>query len=214
MPDAVGALEVAQLVLLVHRLRVAEVLDDLQRVAQREHLAAVDVLQVVGQRLEVTAVPNGGPEGVATGLGLDGGQVRADLGQAGLDLGPIALQLLVHSEATDLVRLSQHEPYDDQVVGRAVHGVTGGVGTPVLHGLEHRGQFGADVGRTVAMDDAGDAAHRGLLLSRIALWSVPSGCGQGPKQAPGNWPYGRMSRYSSTSQSVTVAMKRSHSSRL
>src|SRR5829696_5358071 len=54
--DAVRAVERLQAVVAGDRLSVADVLDDLQRVAEREHLGAPDVLDAVGERLEVVSV--------------------------------------------------------------------------------------------------------------------------------------------------------------
>ena len=66
-------------------LRVAEVLDDLQGAAEREHLASGDVLHEVGEQLEVSVVREGDAEGVGRLL-LDLVDASAERGQAGLDL--------------------------------------------------------------------------------------------------------------------------------
>ena len=56
VPDPVAADVAVELVGAADGLGVAEVLDDLQRVPQRQHLDAADRLDVVGQRLEVAVV--------------------------------------------------------------------------------------------------------------------------------------------------------------
>ena len=195
--DGVRAPERRQAVGGRHRLGVAEVLDDLQRVAERQHLAAGHILQVVGQGLEVAPVAHAGPVGVL-GLALDPVDRGADLAQPGFDLQAVALETFTELEVAPIVGVGQLEPDDDLVGGRAVQRVAGGVRPAVLHGLQHAGHLGPDVARAVPVDDTGDAAHRCSLLD-----SPLRRCRQG-----------RTSRYSLMSQSLTVEMNRSHSSRL
>ncbi len=155
------------------------------------------VLDVVGQRLQVAVVSHQRPVGVL-GLGLDPVDVGADLAQARLDLQAVALQTLAEIEVARVVRVGQLEPDHHQIARRPEQGEPGGVGPAVLHRLKHVGHLRPDVGIGVAMDDACDAAHMGIMAP-----FARSRCR-----------YGRMSRYSSTSQSETVAKNRSHSSRL
>jgi hypothetical protein len=67
--DAVGAAEVVEAVLAGHAGRVAEVLDQLERVAHRQDLGALDVLDIVGQRLHVAVEVDAVAEGVLGHLG-------------------------------------------------------------------------------------------------------------------------------------------------
>ena len=55
-PMACVPSNVAEAVLLRDGLGVAQVLHDLERVPERQHLAAGDVLEVVGQALQVAVV--------------------------------------------------------------------------------------------------------------------------------------------------------------
>ena len=184
---------------VVHRrhLRgIAEVLDDLQRVAQREHLAAGHILEVVGERLQVALVAHQRPVGVL-GLGLDPVDVGADLAEPRLHLQAVALQAFTEVEVPRVVRVGQLEPDHDQVARRAEQARTRWSRARDASSTAACGHLRPDVGLLVAMDDACDAAHVGSGSFRL-----------------GACRYGRMSRYSSTSQSETVARNRSHSSRL
>ena len=62
--------ELVEAVLLGDGLGVAEVLDDLERAAEREHLGVGDVLDEVGEQLQVAVVLERDAEGVL-GLLLD-----------------------------------------------------------------------------------------------------------------------------------------------
>jgi hypothetical protein len=192
MPDGVRAAEPGQVVLARDLLGVAQVLDDLQGMPQRQDLAPRDVLQVVRERLQVPVVPDRRAVRVLR-LALHAVDVSADLRQPRLDFQAVTLKPLAEFEVAVVVRVGQLEPDDHVVGGRPVQRVPGRVGAAVLHGLQHPGHLGPDVAVTVPVDDAGDPAH---------------GC---PFPEP---PYGRMSRYSFTSQSLTVEMNRIHSSRL
>src|SRR5699024_5030530 len=143
-------------------------------------------------------VAEGRPVGVFR-LAFDPVDGCADLGQAGLDLSPTASQTLGVVEVTRVIRVGELEPHHQHVGGLAVQRVPGRVRATVLHRLKHAGHLAAD-GRAGAagaalVNDPRDTAHVGVLLS------ARSG-------------YGRTSKYSSRSHSVTVAQNRSHSSRL
>jgi hypothetical protein len=77
--DRMRAAEVVELVLGADRVRIAEVLDDLERAADREHLRVGDVFDPVGQILEVAVV---GERHAVRVLGLL--LVLADVGPGGL----------------------------------------------------------------------------------------------------------------------------------
>ena len=120
--DRVGALEPAELVQIGHLLRVAEVLHDLQRMAEREHLAPGHVLQVVGQRLHVAVVADHRSVGVL-GLALHPVDRGADLVQPSLDLLTGALQALLEVEVPRVVRVGQLEPDHHELLGLSVQRV-------------------------------------------------------------------------------------------
>src|SRR5258708_16700349 len=186
--DRVGPGDPAQPVPLGDALGVAEVLDDLERVAQRQHLAAWHVLHVVGQRLQLAAVAEPHAERVLL-VSARGVDLGTELGQPGLDLVPVAFEPVGPAVVADLARVSQLDPHDEQVVRRALQGEAAGVGAAVLHRLKHPGHLTADVAGSVPVDDAGYAAHV------VAPSPLASRYG----------PYGRIARYSPTSQSETVA---------
>ena len=156
--------------------------------AQGQHLAPGHVLHVVGQRLELAAVPERDPVGVLL-VAVHHVDHGPDLGQPVLDLVAVPFQPFAPAEPPGLVRVGQLDPHDEQVAGRAVEGEAAGIGAAVLHGLKHPGHLGAYVARPVTMDDARDTAH-----------AAKTSC------------YGMMSRYSAMSQSETAAQNRSHSS--
>ena len=191
--DRVRARELLEAVLLVHGLGIAEVLDDLERAAEREHLGLGDVLHEVGEPLEIAVELERDAEGVRRLLlGLVDASTERD--ESRLDFGAMPPQPVLEVEVTRRVRVGELVAHDEvPVLGAPVQRVARRVRPAVLHRLEHPRHLVADgVLRAVPVDDPGDPAH-----------SVPSSCR-----------YGRTSRYSVTSQSVTVAQYLSHSSRL
>ena len=85
MADAVRALEGAEPVLIGDLGRVPEILDQLERAAEREHLCALDLLDLGGEAARVAGIAQPIAEGVGRGLrDLDG--LGAKLGQAVVDL--------------------------------------------------------------------------------------------------------------------------------
>jgi hypothetical protein len=175
--DRVAADEAVEVVLRGHLLGVAQVLDDLQRAADREHLGAGNVLHAVGQRLEVAVEAERDVERVLGAL-LVRGVGGADRHEPALDLRAMAAQPVVELEVARRVRVGElHAHRVGAVDGRAVEREAGRVGPAMLHRLEHRGHLAADVVRPVPVDDPCDPAHG----------------------------YGSTSRYSSRSQSVTAA---------
>ena len=165
--DRVRAGEVVQVVAARHRLRVAEVLDDLERVAEREHLDVGHVLDEVGEPLEVARVLERDAEGVL-GLLLELVDPRAERVQAALDLGAMAAQPVLVLEVARRVRVGELVPHDHEVRRLAVERVARRVGAAVLHRLEHPGHLDPDRMLTVLVDDSCDSTRIQLSLSITA----------------------------------------------
>ena len=184
--DRVRAADLLEPVLARDRLRVAEVLDDFERVAERENLTVGDVLDEVGERLQLAVIVQRDAERVVRLL-LDVLHLRAEPQQSLLDQRAMPAQTIVEFEVPRRVRVGELEPHDDQIVRLSVERVAGGVGAAMLHRLEHPRHVESDVvlSAVLAVDDPRDPAHQG-----------------------------RTSRYFSRSQSVTAARNCSHSSRL
>jgi hypothetical protein len=144
-------------------LRVAEVLDDLQRVPEREHLGAAHVLDAVGERFEVAGVGEVGLERVL-GRVLDRVHGRAELPQPALDLALVAREPVVELVVARRVGVGELDAHHPAVRRRAVERVAGRVGAAVLHRLEHAGHLRSDLTLPVAADDACDPAHQWFLL--------------------------------------------------
>ena len=111
VPDGMGAAETAEPVLLSDRDSVPEVLDDLEGVPYRQHLAAGDVLDVVDERLQIPFVVELDPAGVL-GDDLDAVQHRSDLAQTSLELEAVTLEPLAEvdlrrpSGSASLIRMT------------------------------------------------------------------------------------------------------------
>jgi hypothetical protein len=160
--DPVAADELVEVVLGGDGLRVAEVLDDLQRAPDRQHLGAGHVLDAVGERLEVAVVAERDVERVLGAL-LELGVARADDGEPPLDLGPVAAQPVVELEVARRVGVGELDAHHPVVRRRAVERVARRVGAAVLHRLEHAGHLRPDLPLPVAADDPCDAAHQCFL---------------------------------------------------
>jgi hypothetical protein len=111
VPDRVRAGHAVELVLGRDRLGVAEVLDDLQRVPEREHLGAAHVLDPVGERLEVAVVGEVRLEGVLASRPRPRAR-RAERAQAPLDLRLVAPHAVVEVEVARRVRVGQLDAHD------------------------------------------------------------------------------------------------------
>ena len=185
MPD-----EALEVVLLGDFLGVTEVLDDLERVAEREHLGLGDVLDAIRELLQR---PVGECERHAVRvlrLLLDVVDVGTHCLQSPDDLILVPVEAVGELEVTRRVRVGELVAHDHLVVERAVERIAGRIRPAVLHRLEHPRHVAPDFVGAVAVDDACNSAHFALAF------------------------YGRTSRYSVTSQSLTCAQYRSHSSRL
>jgi hypothetical protein len=156
----VGADEVVEAVVGGDGVGVAEVLDDLQRAPEREHLGAADVLDVVGELLEVAVVVEGQRHRVCR-AGVDRLDAGADRADASLDLAALAAQALGELEVLMAVGLRELDVHDVAVGVGAVERVAGRVRAAVLHGLEHARHVAPDllVAVPVAIDDPCDPAH-------------------------------------------------------
>ncbi len=156
--DRVRPVEVAQVVAAGDRLGVTEILDDLERVAEREHLGIRNVLDVVRELLQVAVVRERDTEGVLVLL-HELLHLGAERREAPLDLGPMSAQPVVVLEVTRRVRVRELVAHDHQVRGLAVEGIAGRVGSPVLHRLQHPRHLRADRMLTVLVDDSGYSTH-------------------------------------------------------
>ena len=104
--DGVRAREDVEVVLLRHRLGVAEVLDDLERVPEREHLGAGHVLDVVDEPLQVAVVLEGDAVGVL-GLAVEHVDRGAELPQPRARPRPVALEPVEEVEVARVVRVGE-----------------------------------------------------------------------------------------------------------
>ena len=175
--DRMRADEAVEAVLLRNLLGVAEVLDDLERVPERQHLDVRHVLDDVGDRLQLAVVVEGDAVRVA-GLLLDLEVPRSERAEPRLDLSLVVLEPLLELEVARVVRVGQRVPHDDRVLYLAVQRVSGRVRPAMLHRLEHRRHVVPDgVGApVVAIDDSGDPAHQRAPV-------VTAGC-PGTSRAP------------------------------
>src|SRR6202012_3415418 len=121
--------------------------------------------------------------------------------QARLDVTPATPHVVGEDEVAGRRRLREVDAPHQLVPGGGIQRIAGRVRAAVLHRLQHAGHVAADAMGAVAVlvDDSCDSAHVVLLAARAGV---------------GGPVYGRTSRYSSRSQSVTAARYRSHSSRL
>ena len=143
-PIACVPVELREAVLLVDGLGVAEVLDDLERAAEREHLRLGDVLDEVGEQLQVAVVLERDPERVRRLL-LDLLDPRAERGEPRLDLDAVPAEPVLEVEVTRRVRVRELVAHDEvAVLGRPVQRVAGRVRAAVLHRLEHPRHLVAD----------------------------------------------------------------------
>ena len=165
MADAVRAPEAAEPVLLRHLGGVAEILDQLERAAEGQHLRALDLLDVRGEPPRVAGIAQAITEGIGRGFGdLDG--LGADLGEHPVDLGLPLPDLLADVVVLGHVLLLGELEAHDIFVGRRrpIDGEARGVGTAMLEALQHRRHLLADAGRAVTVDEAGNSAHVPVLL--------------------------------------------------
>ena len=145
---------------LVDGLRVAEVLHDLEGAAEREHLGLGDVLDEVGEELQVAVVLERDPERVRRLL-LDVEVPAAERGEPRLHLGAMPAQPILEVEVTRRVRVRELVAHDEVAVLRvAVQRVARRIRPAVLHRLEHPRHLVADgVLRPVPVDDPRNSAH-------------------------------------------------------
>ena len=111
--DRVRPGERVEAVLAAHGLGVAEVLDDLERAAEREHLGLGDVLDEVGQELQVALVVERDPERVRRLL-LDLVHLRPEAREPGLDLATVQPQPLREAEVARRVRVGELVAHDER----------------------------------------------------------------------------------------------------
>ena len=170
MADAVRAAESAKPVLLRDPGGVAEILDQLERAAEGQHLGALDLLDIRGEPPRVAGVAQAIAEGIGRGLGhLDG--LGADLGQQPIDLGLPFPDLLADVVVLGHVLLLGELEAHDIFVGRRrpVDRKARRIGTAMLQAFQHRRHLLADAGGAVAVDESSNSAHRLVLLPFSAL---------------------------------------------
>ena len=155
--DRVRADVVGKPVLLRHGLGVAEVLDDLERAAERQHLGVANALDGVRQQLQVAVEAE--DDGHRPQRALDLLDLGAERPHPRLDLGTLALH--PGRELGALTSLVQLYVHDVGLRMTAVQREAGGVRAAVLHRLEHPRHIAPDgvFVAAVAIDDPGDPAH-------------------------------------------------------
>lgn len=147
MADAVRALKFVESVEPGDIGGVAEILDQLQPVAQREDLDASGLLDMRGQLRGVAGVADDIAERVF-GRALLRLHLRAMLGEDLVDRGDPALDQLVGAAAPGHVVGLRHLEAHDVIAldRRAVNRITGAVRPTMLQRLQHRGHLTADIG--------------------------------------------------------------------
>ena len=216
--DAVRALELVQAVLVRHHRGIAQVLDQLEPVAEGQDLDTVGLLDPLGQLAGVVDIAQHVAQGVLGRrvLRLHGDIVfRQDLVDRS---DPVGDQLVNAMAARPVLGLGDLEAHDELAfLGLAIDRVTGAVRAAMFEGLQHRGHFRPDVCALALVDQSSNSAH--LDAPPLVVW-VSRCCS---RKAAGKrvtcrlengMPQGRHSMYISLSHSVTVDMKRANSSRL
>ena len=156
--------------------------------AERQDLAVRNVLDVVRKRLQLAVVLERHAERVL-GLFLDLVDTSVQRLEPALDLAAMPAEPVLELEVTRGVRVGELVTHHDEVARLTVEGVARRVRPSMLHRLEHLRHVLADRMLAVPVDDPRYSAHR----------RVPSPLFLDRR------PYGRTSRYSFTSHSVTSA---------
>ena len=162
--EPVGAAEAVDAVLPVDLVGAADVLDDLETRADREHLCGV--LDVVGELLDVAVEAHSDPVVAAHPLVLD--HAGAVLGERALDAGDGSLGLIAFADEEAQPQLA--------LLGSAVEREAGRIGATMLAAVEHVDEGAAGrVGPAAVLEhDSRDPAHgrfrlRGVLLTGRAM---------------------------------------------
>ncbi len=160
MANAVGALELPQAVLVGHLAGIAEILDQLERVAHRKDFRAFDVLDIIGKLFHVAVILDAIAEGVFRRV-FPVDDLHAERSEALVDDRAALLHLVVDVEAlAHILQFGDLETHHEFVASRrAVDRVARRVRPAMLERLEHRGHFLADVAGGVAMDNSCDSTH-------------------------------------------------------
>src|SRR5208283_5138860 len=160
MADGVGADEAAQRVLAGDPIGIAEVLDQLEAMADGQDLRALDVLDEIRESAQVAVKVDTEAEGVFRRHVLLE-DLRTEFGETPLDLAAALLHLAVNFESLrHFVLLGDFEAYDELLAVRlAVERVAGRVRSAVLQRLQHRGHLTAHVPGSATMNQSGNSTH-------------------------------------------------------
>jgi hypothetical protein len=126
-----------------------------------EHLGLGDVLDPVGELLEVAVREREGDAVGVLGLLLDVVDVGLHRLQPLDDAVLVAIEAVGELEVAGRVGVRELVAHDQPVVVGTVEGVAGRVRAPVLHGLEHPGHVPPHLVGAVPVDDACNSAHFG-----------------------------------------------------
>ena len=157
MAEPVGAVEAAHAVVVVDLVRAADVLDDLEARADRDHLRGV--LDVIGELPDVSVEARPDPVVAAHPLVLD--DARTVLGERVLDAGDGLVRLLPLADEEAQAQLA--------VQGVSVEGEAGRVGAAMLAAVQHVDEGAAGrVGPAAVLEhDSRDPAHGQSPPARI-----------------------------------------------
>ena len=169
MADAVCSPEPAEIVSAGHVGRIAQILDQFERVADRQDLRALDFLHLVGKVLHVAVI------GDAVAARILRRSVLIEDGDAELVQQPVNGRLAFGDRpansrpAAQIFLLGHLEPHDVFAwPGLAVDREAGRIRAAMLERLQHGGHFPADIAGAVAVDQSCNAAHSMSLPSSAA----------------------------------------------
>ena len=164
--DGVRALEVRKRILAADGSGVAQILDQLERLADREDLGALDILDVVDQPPELALVAEEVAKRVLGRL-VPLQHLRAHLLEPVIDPASPLADLMVDVKPLPAVLLlgdlEAHDVGLGVVVSLPVEGKAGRVRTAMPERLQHRGHLLADRALLAAIDQPCNSAHSFVL---------------------------------------------------
>jgi hypothetical protein len=148
-----GALEAEDMILLRYPLCVAQVLNQLERRAEREDFGAFDVFDIVGELAAIAVISDVVAIGVFSRLFLIA-DLAAELGNAAIHLGLPLLDLVMDVESlAHVLLLRDLEAEHELVVLRhPIKRVAGGIGPTMFQRLQHPGHLAADIAARAPMN--------------------------------------------------------------